>query len=227
MQQLFFSSNYFLLFLTFRWGAHLAMVAPQEQREKVLMHSVDATVQLNKRQYAMLEVIGRSRHQGITQHTLSSYAHVEARSCFYDLRRLAAHNLITLQVCANYVEKSMGGGGGGTACFMQLSTPFNTALFSVQKSSQHQRLIHAERTRAARADAPWTPSTDWLSRCCEPWKRDRSSSTQLPRVALCCEPHVVTAAQKFGVESCMKRAVLRQSRCVRIPMEWKIGNLFE
>ena len=75
-----------------------------------------------------------------------------------------------------------------TACFMQLSTPLNTALFSVQKSSQPQPLNHTERMRAARAAAPWTPSTDWLSRCCEPWKRDRSSSTQLPRVALCCEP---------------------------------------
>ena len=75
-----------------------------------------------------------------------------------------------------------------TACFMQLSTPLNTALFSVQKSSQPQPLFHAERMRAARAAAPWTQSTDWLSRCCEPWKRDRSSSTQLPRVALCCEP---------------------------------------
>ena len=74
-----------------------------------------------------------------------------------------------------------------TACFMQLSTPLNTALFTVQKSSQPQPPIHAERMRAARAAAPWTPSTDWLSRCCEPWKRDRSS-TQLPRVALCCEP---------------------------------------
>ena len=73
-----------------------------------------------------------------------------------------------------------------TACFMHLSTPLNTALFSVQKSSQPQPLIHAESMRAARAAAPWTPSTDWLSRCCEPWKRDRSSSTQLPRVALCC-----------------------------------------
>ena len=75
-----------------------------------------------------------------------------------------------------------------TACFMQLSKPLNTALFGVQKSSQPQPLIHAERMRAARAATPWTPSTDWLSRCCEPWKRYRSSSTQLPRVALCCEP---------------------------------------
>ena len=55
-----------------------------------------------------------------------------------------------------------------TACFMHLSTPLNTALFSVQKSSQPQPLIHAECMRAARAAAPWTPSTDWLSRCCEP-----------------------------------------------------------
>ena len=63
---------------------------------------------------------------------------------------------------------------------------------------------------------------DRLSRCCEPWKRDRSSSTQLPRAALahivhsfhvppwltlCRELTVVTATQKFGVESSMKRAV--------------------
>ena len=58
-----------------------------------------------------------------------------------------------------------------TACFMHLSTPLNTALFSVQKSSQPQPLIHAERMRAARAASPWTPSTDWLSRCCEPWNQ--------------------------------------------------------
>ena len=57
--------------------------------------------------------------------------------------------------------------------------PGKRALFSVQKSSQPQPLILAERMRAARAASPWTPSTDWLSRCCEPWKRDRSSSTHV------------------------------------------------
>ena len=43
-----------------------------------------------------------------------------------------------------------------TAYFMHLSTPLtlNTALFSVQKSSQPQPLIHAERMRAARAAPP-------------------------------------------------------------------------
>ena len=95
-------------------------------------------------------------------------------------------------------------GVSSTACFMQLSTPLNTALFSVQKSSQLS-VSSMRNAREQPVHAPWTPSTDWLSRCCEPWKRDRSSSThsstQLPRVAWCCEPHVVTAAQKFGVES--------------------------
>lgn len=62
------------------------------------MQCADVTVQLNARQYALLEVIGRSRFQGITQNALSTYAKVEARSCFYDLRRLAAQQLITLQV---------------------------------------------------------------------------------------------------------------------------------
>ena len=41
-------------------------------------------------------------------------------------------------------------------------------------------LILAEHMRAPRAAAPWTQSTDWLSRCCEPWKRDcffRTAST--------------------------------------------------
>ena len=68
-------------------------------------------------------------------------------------------------------------------------------------------LSHAEHMRAPpQATASWIPLTDWLSRCCEPCKHDRSA--QLPRAAPGCKQTVVTAAQKLGVESCMKPAVL-------------------